>query len=92
MPTISQETKNNIMVDIDQPVYYFYNNWQAGQSNMIHEGSCNFCKYGFGMRDNQNRGHNGVWVGPFDSIELVNAYLENNGFPRLELHNCLTNR
>jgi len=75
MPTISDKTKSAIIYDVNKDLYYFYHNWPAGQNSKIHKGSCNHCKFGFGKKEEQTRGENGVWIGPFDSIELLNKYL-----------------
>lgn len=72
----------------DETIYYYYHNWQAGQNNMIHKGDCRFCNYGFGMRHNVNRGENGVWVGPFSSLELAHQYLNERNLNDAEEHSC----
>lgn len=65
----------NINIQEQENLYYFYHNWQAGQTNKIHIGSCGDCKYGTGKHQTVNRGENGVWVGPFSTVELCNTYI-----------------
>lgn len=89
MPTITQNTKDQITLDVQEELYYIYYNWRAHQDNKIHIGTCNICKYGFGMRNNQIRGRNGVWIGPFTNMELVNNYLQNNGLDDIPPHDCI---
>lgn len=58
---------------------YFYHNWQAGQKNKIHKATCNFCRYGTGrnLEKSPIRGENGVWIGPFSTLQLCHEYILN---------------
>ena len=72
-----------------EPYYYYYHNWTAGQKNMIHKGNCGECKFGLGKKGKQVRGEHGVWVGPFETVELVQDYIRKKLLlPTPELHSC----
>lgn len=89
MPTITDNTKSQITADVEENLFYIYYNWQARQNNRIHIGTCNNCRYGFGMKNDQVRGQNGTWIGPFATIELANLFLLNNGFHGMPPHDCI---
>jgi hypothetical protein len=75
--------------DDKEELFYFYYNWQAGQINMIHRGSCAKCKWGTGMRVEVKRGANGVWIGPFSSVDLAKNYVRKYHKIDADLHNCV---
>ncbi|WP_445710461.1 hypothetical protein [Flavobacterium sp.] len=73
----------------EENLYYFYHNWQAGQTNKIHRGSCGECKYGTGKQKNVDRGRNGVWLGPFSTLDLCHNYIAGElNLQPVEPHNC----
>ena len=81
--------KVDLNIEEQENLYYFYHNWQAAQQNRIHKGECPNCNYGTGMRHGVNRGQNGVWIGPFSSLELCHDYIINRlNLPPVEPHNC----
>ena len=63
----------------EDKLFYFYHNWRAGQDNKIHSATCAFCCYGTGrnLREAPKRGKNGVWIGPFSSLDLCRDYISN---------------
>ncbi len=81
----------NLNVQEQETLFYYYSNWQAyrQQHNKIHNATCGYCCYGTGMHENVNRGENGVWIGPFSSLELCVAYVENTlGQPANTCNTC----
>ena len=58
--------------------YYIYDNWQAADRDApkIHKWNCGHCHMGFGKRQNAHKGANGVWIGPFDTIQLARNYFK----------------
>jgi hypothetical protein len=68
-----------MLVDLNiqeqETLFYYYQNWQAGQNNKIHLASCHICNHGTGMHQNVQRGLNGVWIGPFSSLQLCTQYV-----------------
>lgn len=73
------------------PVYYYYHNWTANQLNKIHIGTCGFCRYGSGSHNNPpvNRGENGVWIGPFSTLQLCQDYVNDLGLPPNTCQVCI---
>lgn len=75
--------------------YYIYENWQAHAPERIlriHEGNCGFCQNGNGMREDANRGLNGVWIGPFDELDSAQNYCTNRTNDAvITIHNCINN-
>lgn len=80
----------NLNFTENEPVFYYYHNWTANQTNKIHSGSCGFCVYSSGRNVQPvNRGQNGVWIGPFSSIELAQQYVMNHFGHNTDLHDCI---
>jgi hypothetical protein len=72
-----------------QSLFYYYDNWRANQKNLIHKGHCGDCQFGFGKRGKQIRGEQGVWIGPFDTIDLVEDFVKRRLLkPSPEKHSC----
>lgn len=79
----------DLNIQEQEDLYYFYHNWQAGKENKIHKGSCGYCNYGTGMHQNMNRGENGVWIGPFSTLDLCHSYITTKlNLSAVEPHNC----
>lgn len=72
----------------NEDLYYYYMNWRAHQDNKIHKATCGYCNYGTGMHQNVNRGENGVWVGPFSSLDLCIEHVQNKLNLPPNLHVC----
>ena len=72
-------------------LFYYYHNWKAKMDNRVHLNSCKNCNNGMGMRTNTIKGKNGVWVGPFSTIELaLNWATKYSNKPNpIKLHNCI---
>lgn len=68
--------------------YFYYHNWTANQQNKIHKSDCPNCNYGFGMRIDQVRGENGVWIGPFETVELAVTYVRGKLNKEPIIHAC----
>ncbi|GHN02465.1 hypothetical protein WSM22_39540 [Cytophagales bacterium WSM2-2] len=72
-----------------EPLYYYHDNWTAAQNNIIHSGSCGDCKFGIGKKGKQVRGEQGVWVGPFDTVDLAQKYITKKLLkPKAIEHDC----
>jgi len=77
----------NLNIQLQENLYYLYQNWKAGKKNKINKGDCKQCNYGTGKRAKQTRGKNGVWVGTFSSLELCHDYIINRlHLPVIEPH------
>ncbi len=70
------------------PLYYYFDNWTANQTNEIHRGDCNECKFGLMKKGKQVEGEKGVWVGPFNTIDLARDYVKKLLKPKAEVHEC----
>lgn len=70
-------------------LYYYYHNWTANHDNKIHKGSCPICNNGLGQQEVQVRF--GSWVGPFQSLELVESYIRDHLYlqPMDRKHDCI---
>ena len=69
--------------------YYIYQNWQAhGMSYTIHKWNCGYCHCGYGMHANIERGANGVWIGPFNTLQLARQYFVVIEVPGVQQHEC----
>jgi hypothetical protein len=72
-----------------ESLYYYQHNWTANQTNLIHKGHCGDCKYGYAIRGKKKRGEQGVWVGPFDNLDLIKDYITKKLLhPKPDLHDC----
>ncbi|MEJ0056634.1 MAG: hypothetical protein WDN75_13865 [Bacteroidota bacterium] len=71
-----------------EPLFYYFDNWTANQTNQIHKGDCNECKFGLLKKGKQVHGEKGVWVGPFDTIDLARDYVKKLLKPKPEIHVC----
>ncbi len=58
-------------------LFYFYHNWISDQKNKIHKGTCKMCTFGTGRKlsNPTSRGENGVWIGPFSTLEICHKYI-----------------
>jgi hypothetical protein len=72
----------------NEELYYCYHNWTAKGEYTIHKANCTRCNYGFGQRQNQNRGLNGVWMGPFSTINAVQIFLKKKMTTKGIKHDC----
>jgi hypothetical protein len=78
-----------LKIQEQENLYYFYHNWKAGMKNKIHKSDCKQCNFGTCKRVIQTRGENGVWVGPFSTLDLCHDYIaEKLKLPPVEPHNC----
>lgn len=79
----------NLNIQEKENLYYFYHNWKAGKENKIHKGDCPQCNFGTGKREKQTRGLNGVWIGPFSTLDLCHTYIADKlNLPSVEPHKC----
>lgn len=76
-----------VNIEPEEILFYYYQNWQAGQQNFIHRDICGICNYGTGMHQNVVRGQNGVWIGPFTTLELAVQYVQGLG-EAINIHGC----
>ena len=58
-------------------MFYFYINFPSIRTHVIniHSGDCGYCNNGLGMHRDSPNSSNGVWVGPFGSIETAEQNL-----------------
>jgi len=77
----------------DEILFYYYQNWQARQENKIHKATCGHCRYGSGRNHNHiiSRGENGVWIGPFSTLDLCIEYVGNHLNNEIHFCNCCNN-
>ena len=69
--------------------YYIYNNWQANKdSYKMHRADCGDCQSGKGKHCTKEYGDNGVWIGPFKTIEYAKKYISIKGVKAKECSRC----
>ena len=68
---------------------YYYQNWQSDQKNKIHNVICGNCRYGTGKHSTDDRGVNGVWIGPFSERSEIHEYVKGLKLPDQECKICL---
>ncbi len=58
-------------------MFYFYINFPTIRTHVIkiHTGECGRCNNGLGMHRDSPNSTNGVWVGPFGTIETAETNL-----------------
>ena len=80
----------DLNIDDQETLFYYYQNWKAGLDNKIHKATCGHCRYGSGRNHNQiiSRGENGIWIGPFSTIDLCSEYVGNSLKKEIYLCNC----
>jgi len=82
----------DLNINPDETLFYYYINWKANQENKIHKATCAHCNYGMGKHSGVIRGENGVWVGPFSSVELCATHVEEKlEEPATKCLSCLKN-
>ena len=73
--------------------YYIYENWQRESAlrPIIHKWDCGHCHMGLGKHEKADKGENGVWVGPFNTIpqakKIASKILTDKGITKCEI--CL---
>jgi hypothetical protein len=66
---------------MDSIAYYVYENWTAEHKAVIHCGICGNCNDGLGCHANPLGRRNGVWHGPFHSLEEAQRAATATGRP-----------
>jgi hypothetical protein len=68
--------------------YYVYENWTAESKAVIHRGTCGNCNDGRGCHENPLGKRNGVWHGPFNSLEEAQQAATDTG-RSVRRHRCV---
>ncbi len=66
--------------------YYVYENYPTNRAT-VHKGSCSFCNNGRGRRTGI-LGLNGLWFGPFHTVDEAKRRARDTGRPSRECQIC----
>jgi len=53
--------------------YWIYENWAASDAARIHRAACGFCKNGKGCHKTKHGNRNGMWHGPYKTLQAARA-------------------